>query len=85
MSKKTNKQKKTVVLIGFTLVNVFTSTSSSVLRICSIPAPAIQSPPLQIHRTSFLGDSEARHSNSAEFRTEQTGSHAPKQQQQHNN
>ena len=42
-------------LIHFTSVNVSIPTRSSALRICSVPAPAVRSPPEQIHRTSVSG------------------------------
>ena len=44
-----------VVPIVFTLVYVLTSTRSTALRICSVPAPAGRSPPEQICRTSISG------------------------------
>ena len=42
-------------VIGFTLVCVLIPTRSGALRICSIPAPAVRSPPAQICRTSISG------------------------------
>ena len=41
--------------IRFTLVSVSIPTRSAALRICSVPAPAVRSPPAQIHRTSISG------------------------------
>ena len=52
---------------------------SAALRICSVPDPAVRSPPEQIRRT-ISADSGTRRSFSAAFGTEQAGSHVPKQQ-----
>ena len=67
-------------LIAFTLINELTSTRSTALRICSVPSPTVQSPPDQIRRTSISGRSAPQCINLATFITEQTGSHAEKQQ-----
>ena len=40
--------------IGLTLVYVLTSTRSAALRICSVPAPAVQSPTEQIRNSAEL-------------------------------
>ena len=41
--------------IRFTLVNVSIPSRSAALRISSVPAPAVWSPPVQIRRTSISG------------------------------
>ena len=42
-------------LIGFTVVYELIPTRFTALRICSVPAPAVRSPPTQMRRTSISG------------------------------